>query len=257
MIIRIFKPLFFLPVLFFCFTATGFSDEFSESFITGIKYYRAQNYTEAISEFTKITDSGIKNGKLFYNLANAYMKNGNLGKAVLWYERAYKLIPGDPDLQFNMEYASMQLKDAPEERGSQVIKIIFFWKFILKIPAVQWTAIALNIIFWLILCIRIIQKSIIQKKRIFKLPVYCIMFFAIIFISTAFYNYYESLTIKQAVIIHEKVSVRSGFAKKSTELFVLHEGTKIRVEKEQKDFYKIIFSKEKIGWIKKSEAEPV
>ena len=257
MTIRIFKPLFFLFILFFSFTATGFSDDLAESFITGIRYYRAQNYTSAISEFTKITDSGIKNGKLFYNLANAYLKNGNLGKAVLWYERAYKLIPGDPDLQFNMEFASMQLKDAPEERDSQVIKIIFFWKFILKIPAVQWAAIVLNFIFWLILCIRIIQKSVIQKKRIFKLPVYCIMFFAIIFISTAFYNYYESLTIRQAVVIPEKVSVKSGFAKKSTELFVLHEGTKIRVEQEKKGFYKIIFSKDKIGWIKKSEAEPV
>ncbi len=224
--------------------------EMTRAFLDGITHYKENNFVEAISEFSKIAETGVKNSKLFYNLGNAYLKNDDLGHAILWYERALCLTPDDPDLKFNHEYAVSQVRDERDDKALSVFRILFFWKHVLSPETVQWTAIILNLIFWLIVTIRVIQK----KKRILKTPGYLAVGLALVFTFTACYNYYETAYVKRAVILPAKVSVRSGLADEATELFVLHAGTKVRIEKEHKDFYRIFFSEGKIGWIRKSDA---
>jgi uncharacterized protein YgiM (DUF1202 family) len=73
-------------------------------------------------------------------------------------------------------------------------------------------------------------------------------------LSTALFDYYQTYNINSAIIIPEKISVRSGLSEDSTELFILHEGTKVKVDKEKGQFLRISFSKGKLGWIKKSDA---
>jgi SH3-like domain-containing protein len=76
----------------------------------------------------------------------------------------------------------------------------------------------------------------------------------LIFTLTAVYNDYEADFIKEAVILPAKVSIRSGLTNDATELFVLHAGTKVKIDKEKDDYIRISFSEGKIGWIKKSDA---
>lgn len=226
------------------------ASEVTRAFLDGVTYYKENNFPAAISEFSRIAETGVKNSKLFYNLGNAYLKNDDLGNAILWYERALRLTPDDPDLKFNHEYALSQVKDAREDKALSVFRILFFWKHVMSAKTVQWTAIALNLIFWLIVTVRMIQK----KKRILKTPGYLAMILALVFTLTAAYNYYETAYVKQAVILPAEVSVRSGLTDEATELFVLHAGTKVRIEKEHKGFFRIFFSEGKIGWIRKADA---
>ena len=76
----------------------------------------------------------------------------------------------------------------------------------------------------------------------------------LIFTLTAFHNFYLEKNFRSGVILSEQVSVRSGLSEGSTELFVLHAGTKIRIERETQTHYRIYFSEDKIGWLKKSDA---
>lgn len=223
--------------------------EMTQAFLDGIRYYKVEKYDSAISSFSKIVDSGIKNSKLFYNLANGYLKNDNLGYAILWYERALKLTPNDPDLKFNHKYALSLVKDENEAKDVSIFRVLFFWKQLLGSMAVLWAGIILNVLFWTILVLQIVNR-----KKIFKMPGYVLLVLTIIFTSTALYNYYEAAYIKKAIILPSKVPVRSGFSEDSTELFVLHSGTKVTIEKENRDYFRIFFSDGKIGWIKKSEA---
>ncbi|MCK5097427.1 MAG: BatD family protein, partial [Desulfobacteraceae bacterium] len=78
-------------------------DESGTLFLEGVQEYQAGNFVKAADNFERITLSGTKNGELYYNTANAFLKAGDLGKAVLWYERAKKLIPFDADLKFNLD----------------------------------------------------------------------------------------------------------------------------------------------------------
>lgn len=222
--------------------------EFARAFLDGVKKYKAENYGDAISEFTKITDAGVINGKLYYNLGNAYLKNGNVGYAILWYKRALKLIPGDPDLKFNHEYALTLVKDRNEDGRSSIFRVLFFWQHLLSTTAIQWTALIFNLIFWFVLILQMIRR-----KKSLKPLGHGILILALLFTLTAFYNFYASKYIKRAIILTDIVSVRSGLTEDSTELFVLHAGTKVRIGKESNGYFKIIFSDGKIGWLKKTE----
>ena len=224
------------------------ADENVSAFSDGIKYYKNGKFSKSAKEFHKITDTGIQNGKLFYNLGNVYLKMNDLGHAMLWYEKALKLIPDDPDLKFNHNYTLSLLKDERGDNTGPLVQIIFFWKYLLSQNSIQWIAIGLNLIFWILVTVQIIRG-----KKPIKTPGVIILVLSIVFTFTAFYNYYETIHLKQGVILPEKISVRSGLADNSTELFVLHAGTKINIDKEKENYFRIHYSDEKIGWIKKTD----
>jgi len=221
----------------------------AKDFFTGIEHYKNQNYTAAIEVFSHLAESGVNNGKLFYNLGNAYLKNNDLGHAILWYERALKLMPNDPDIRFNYEYALSQIKDEREDQTFPIFKVLFFWKFLLEASSVKWIAILLNFLFWML-----ITLNIWSKRRTLRTTTFLTLVLMVIFTSTAFYNFYENLYIRQAIILPAQVWVRSGLTDEATGLFILHAGTKVNIQKELKEYYRISFSEGKIGWIKQSDA---
>ena len=235
----------------FCLLTTGisFGSELTRLFLDGIKDYQNAHYEDAIRKFSAVADGGVINGKLYYNLGNAHLKNGDVGLALLWYERAEKLIPNDPDLKFNMDYARSMVKDIKDEKGHTIYRVLFFWKYLLSPEVIKWAAISLNAVFWAIL----ITGGILKKNPSKMIPG-IIVIIAAVFTLTALYNFYEERHVQYAIVISDTVPVRSGFSEDATELFVLHAGTKIRVEKNQGDYYRIYFSKGKIGWVPKSSA---
>lgn len=77
--------------------------------------YSAEQYAEASSLYEKVLAAGVESGAVHYNLGNAYFKAGEVGRAVLSYERASRLMPSDPDLASNLAYARELAGDAPVE----------------------------------------------------------------------------------------------------------------------------------------------
>lgn len=221
----------------------------TQAFLDGVRHYEAKAYPEAIAAFEQVVAGGVRNGKLFYNLANAHLKNGAIGPAILWYERALSLIPGDPDLQFNLTYARSLVKDENEQAPSPVLRVLFFWKDMFRIGTLQWAGIGFNAAFW---CVFGLYR--IFRKRFLKHACYGLFFFSFLIIGTVGWQIYEKNYSRQAVILPTSVAVRSGHAPDSTELFVLHEGTKVAVRQHSKGFLKIMFSDDKIGWISESSA---
>ncbi|MFN8627217.1 MAG: BatD family protein [Candidatus Binatia bacterium] len=67
--------------------------------------YKDGQYDAAAAEYEQLLRTGLASGNLYFNLGNAYFKAGEKGKAILNYERARRLIPGDPDLAANLAYA--------------------------------------------------------------------------------------------------------------------------------------------------------
>jgi tetratricopeptide (TPR) repeat protein len=244
-----FKHLLLFVLLFLCLARVTVASETARIFLDGIKDYKENRFAESAAAFSRVADEGIKNGKLFYNLGNAYLKNGDIGNALLWYERAIKLLPHDPDLKFNHEYAQSLTKDEKGDKELPLVRILFFWKYLFSQTRIQWTAIIFNLIFWSLMAIRVIRR-----KNRFQTIGHVILALGLIFTFTAVYNDYEDSFIKEAVILPVKVSIRSGLTDDATELFVLHAGAKVRIDKEKDDYIRIAFSDGKIGWIKKADA---
>jgi tetratricopeptide (TPR) repeat protein len=219
------------------------------AFIEGVRQYEAKAYPAAMASFEKVLAAGVRNGKLFYNMGNACLKTGDIGPAILWYERALALIPNDPDLQFNLSYARSLVKDEKEGESSPVVAVLFFWKDMFRIAMLQWAGIIINAALWLFFGLyRFFRKGVLLHFC------YGMLILSVLVLGTTGWRLYEDAFHPQAIILPHSVAVRSGQASESTELFILHAGTKVAVKKQANGFLKIRFSEDKIGWIPESVA---
>jgi tetratricopeptide (TPR) repeat protein len=85
-----------------------------DAFLRAEKQYQDQNYEGAIETYEAIGELGVVDGALYYNLGNAYFKAGHLGRAILNYERALRLMPGDEDTRANLAFANELVSEAVE-----------------------------------------------------------------------------------------------------------------------------------------------
>ena len=221
-------------------------------FFEGIDAYYKGRYEDASEKFTAIAQIGIHNPSLYYNIGNACLKAGKVGSAVLWYERAKKDIPFDPDLKFNLEYANSFVKDKVENSGLDLSVLLFFWKDYLPTEFLKYGAIAFSFMFFTYAAMRTIRG-----KRIFTLAGGIFFTVWILLGTTAFYAFYHNTAKNQAVVIVPEAAVRSGTSPDATQLFILHAGSKVKVREIREGYLKIFFSKGKIGWMSSGDAEVI
>jgi len=77
----------------------------SEIFLMAQAAYDSGHYAEAAILYDQLAGNGVDNVALYYNLANAHFKNGNLAEAVRHYRKAWYKAPRDPDIRANMFFA--------------------------------------------------------------------------------------------------------------------------------------------------------
>ena len=220
----------------------------ADTFVAGIKNYRAGQFEKAAQQFETIAQNHVKNPYLFYNIANAYLKANDIGRAILWYQRAKVLLPNDPDLNFNLAYATSLVTDKKEDTLN-IMEILFFWDSLLPARTIQITAIFCSFIFFAWAAIRVVKK---QKVFSGTGILLCTLFVLVTAVTCV--NYYKRSVHVNAVIVRAQVAVRSGMADTSTQLFSLHAGTTVRVKAQRNGYLKIMFSQGKVGWVKTGEA---
>lgn len=222
------------------------------AFREGVRLYRAEAFAAAAEAFLRAAESGTPSAELSYNLGNAYLKAGDLGRAMLWYERGLKRAPNHPDLRFNREYALSRVRDEPMGLPPEPIRILFFWKYRLSDRTVQWLALGFNAAFWLAIGIRRVRG-----RRLLNPLAGTVLLAVGIFAGTAMFNFWEARYRRAGIVLPEAVSVRSGLSEAATELFVLHAGTRVRIEAERDDHTRIRYAEGKIGWVDAETVEEI
>ena len=215
----------------------------------GLKAYNEGRYTEAAEHFNNLVHNGARNGPLYYNLGNAYLKAGDLGRATMWYERALRYMPRDPDLRFNLAHARSLVKDEKEAGRNALVGVIFFLDDFLPQGSIQYAAIGFNLILFVILGGYYLGK----RYTVLKGVAAAALAATILFTSNALYQFYQDEFDVQGVVLAKEAPVRSGLSEQAAELFVLHAGTKVQVEDQKDGYVRIAFSADKIGWIKKEQ----
>lgn len=240
-------------IIFTCGISLAVSkDDLTSIFYSANKLYEQGKYEEAAGEYKKIIDMGYQSGPLYYNLGNCYFKLGFLGKTILYYEKAKRLIPDNPELRFNYNYVQSLLIDK-----IQTPKNIWFSRYFLKIAKYlsfgRWLGFIIMI--WLLLIILLVLNIFISGyKKLFR---YIGILLCAIFIISAIcaiiqYSTYASPT---AIITEKEVPVRYGPGEAEVEAFLLHEGTKTAVIKEKDNWYQIQLPDGKTGWLPKDAIE--
>lgn len=215
-----------------------------EIFYRANQAYRDGRFQAAIEDYLKIAEFAPSKGHLYYNLGNAYFKEGQTGMAILYYERAKLIIPRDADLNFNLRHALDQTKDViHEEKG--ILGQALFWIQDVTFRELLTVFAIINLILWLILGLRLF----IRPEWTYYGSIIIIVFWVLSGVSFGA-KWHELRTDNSAVIIKEEVKVMAGPDKGDTLLFKLHEGSKVRAERKEDGWTLIRLSQEKRGWVK-------
>ena len=98
-----------------------------------------------------VREGGLENGKLFYNIGNCYLRMGDPGRAILNYRRAGRMIPGDPNLEENLDFARRRVRDAlPPDRGGDggPSRNLLLWLYDLGLLGRAWIFTGLWVLIW-------------------------------------------------------------------------------------------------------------
>jgi tetratricopeptide (TPR) repeat protein len=227
------------------------TSESEELFFSSNQAYRQGRFQEAIDGYGQLIQSGRKEGNLYYNLGNAYFRMDQLGRAILNYERAHLLMPGDADLNFNLSYARDKTRDAVSE-SQDLVSMTFFWLKDLSLAKLLWGFAILNLLFWTALLIRLFFK--------FEWTYYASLISLILWIiaGTSFVlKWYELNTDNRAVILEQEVKILAGPDMRDTVLFKLHAGTIVHHERSEDGWSLVSLPDKKRGWVKAGAVEPV
>ena len=219
-------------------------------------YIRGQ-YQQAIKDYEMLLKQGAS-ADLYYNLGNAYYRSENITRAVLNYERALLLSPGDRDVRFNLQIARAKTIDkiVPES------ELFFFTWYrslvsLMSVDAWAWTAlIALALLIVLLLVYLFSDRIWLRKVGFFGGFVLLILFaLSNLF---AWQQKQDLLFRKGAIVISPSVTVKSTPAKNGTDLFILHEGTKVSItDGTMKGWMGIRIADGKEGWIESNMIEEI
>ena len=211
-------------------------------------YIRGQ-YQQAITQYEALLKQGAS-ADLYYNLGNAYYRTENIPEAVLNYERALLLSPGDRDIRFNLQIARSKTFDkiVPE---SEMFFVTWYRSLVSMMSVDGWArtaliSLALTII---LLLVYLFSERIWLRKAGFFGGVALLVLFvgANIF---AWQQKKDLLNRKGAIIFAPAVTVKSTPAANGTDLFILHEGTKVVItDGSMKEWKEIRLADGKEGWI--------
>lgn len=228
-----------------------------ERWEAGNKAYIEGNYDKAIEEYNAILDGGEYSMKLCYNLANAYFKSGEIGKSILYYNKALRIAPSQEDIRHNLAIAEAQTKDR-----IAVIPEFFINRWLRtmrnSMSCTAWSILSL-VSFGVLLCF-VLLFLLASRLRWRKAGFYGALCGFVLFVVTTSFavsSRNDMLLHDEAIVLGSAISVKSSPDNSATDLFVLHEGTKVKVLSEVDEWCEIVIADGKKGWTERKNIEEI
>ena len=244
-------------VLIFVVSLFSVTTSFAVTKVEADSAYARGEFQQAIKDYEALLKQGAS-ADLYYNLGNAYYRTENITRAVLNYERALLLSPGDRDIRFNLQIAQSKTIDkiVPESE-----MFFFTWyKTLVNLMSVDGWArtslVSLALVIILLLVYLFSDRIWLRKIGFFGGVVLLLLF--VMSNVFAWQQKQNLLFRKGAIVITPSVTVKSTPANNGTDLFVLHEGTKVMItDSSMKGWKEIRIADGKEGWIESSQLEEI
>lgn len=219
--------------------------------------YMAGFYGNAITIYEEILSSGFESPDLYYNLGNAYFKNDELPKAILNYERALKLNPGNEDYRFNLRFANDKLIDKIDTLPE--LFYITWWNSLKnKLSANNWAMLALvsfTLVF-IVVILFLLSRTALMKRVLFYTGVLLILLHILSGI-LAWQTKSEARLRETAIVFAPNLPVKSSPDESSIDLFVIHEGLKVQIIDKIGEWNEIKIGNGSKGWVKSETLERI
>lgn len=224
----------------------------------GVQAYTDGKFADASTAWTSIEESGQKSAKLYYNLGNAWFKQGNYPKAILNYERALRLDPSYSDARYNLEFTSNFVQDKIEPVPEFILKSVAR-KVCYVMSSNVWAVIFLVLLAAaLMMGLLFLLGSSVGKRRA---GFYCgivLLLLSAGALSFSAWQKSDSMKTDTAIVMSPVSSVKSSPSSGSSkDLFVIHEGTKVTILDEVGSWKNISLADGRQGWIPAADLEVI
>ena len=217
------------------------------------QYYRQNEFSKAIAEYQPLTESGIVSAELFYNLGNAYFKNHDIKSAILYYERAKRLAPNDEAIDFNLNLSRSLIFDKVEAVPEL---FLITWcraiRDLMTVRAWSWWSIGSFVAMLALGLLFLFVRRMSMRRLAFGLSVFCF----VLSLKAFAFGYLQKANIErtdEAIVFAPSVTIKSSPDDSGNNLFILHEGVKVRIEDQIGEWCEVRIADGNKGWIRKSE----
>ena len=219
--------------------------------------YHQGNYQQAISDYKSLLDKGVSPA-LYYNLGNAYYRSDSLSKAILCYERAYRLSPSDKDIRFNLQFARSKTIDKIAPEDDNFFTLVY--QSVVNFANVDtWAVVGIGsivIALVLMLCYLFASPLWLRKTGFFGSVAFLLLFvFSTLF---AWQQKYWFNNSRGAIVMSPAIGVKSAPEDKTPDAYVIHEGTRVNILDDGiKGWKQIQLGDGREGWIKSGVIEMI
>lgn len=237
-----------IPLLLFSLMLPG-AGTTDSLYIRAGEAYTEGRFEEAMETYKAVVDLGYESPDLYFNMGNAAFRSNELGFAVLYYEKSLKLDPSHEEARKNLAYISRykadQLESVPELFIRTWIRYIYQ---IFSLHTWSYIALAMFLLMLTGILAYIFSSVMALKKTGFFTGLLALILF-VLSLTAASNRHSEFISPDRAVIILPSVVVKSTPSLSGTDLFVLHEGTKVRKDDRVSGWIEITISDGRVGWV--------
>ena len=217
------------------------------------QYYQQSEFSKAIAEYQSLSDEGWASAELFYNLGNACFKNHDIKSAILYYERAKRLAPTDEAIDFNLNLSRSLIFDKVEAvpelflitwgkaiRDQMTVRAWSWWSI--------WSFVAMLALGLLFLFVRRMNV----RRLALGLSLVCF----VLSIMSFTLGYLQKSNIErtdEAIVFAPSVTIKSSPDDSGNNLFILHEGIKVRIEDQIGEWCEVRIADGNKGWMRISD----
>ncbi|MDP4281290.1 MAG: tetratricopeptide repeat protein [Bacteroidota bacterium] len=237
--------------------AKGFASDQDVFIKQANKAYSEGMYAQAADLYKKVLILGYEAPELYYNLGNTYFKMNDYSSAILYFEKAHKLDPGNEDINFNLQVANSKISDKIEP-----LPVLFYVRWynalveIMPVDGWAWFGCILFIISLFTGLLYFLSRVLIIRKIGFWGAIAVLGLSLLSFLFA--YQEYRTITHNpQAIVFTPTVTVKSSPDEKSVDLFVIHEGTKVQLMDNIGTWYEIRITNGSVGWVPVSVVQKI
>jgi len=221
------------------------AEDVAASFDAANKLYEQGKFQEAAGAYEKLIQSGQVSAAVYFNLGNAFLKSGQIGKAVAAYRKVRGLTPRDADLGANLQFARNQVQGPTVATGK--------WEqFLGKFTVNEWTLWAASLVWiWLLLlCALQLRPSLRPALRGYLGGIGI----AILVVGFCLGGVVCKIrTNRVAIVVSKDAPVHNGPLEESQKSFVVHDGAELNLLDQKDDWLQVSAGPGRVGWLKREQ----
>lgn len=194
-----------------------------------------ENFKHAAQLYEKLLEYNFINGQIYYNLGNAYYRQGMSGKAILCYRRAERLLPRNANIKANINLLKSDFEDKEAMRNiPEILKTMCFWYFFLNLNEITGITIYIYLAFMASI-LSVVFLRLQWLKKISTVFAACLF----VLITSLGIKIYNQQSVERGVVVADECKIRYGPGEEYEPKFEIHEGAEVKIEEEGNKWYKV------------------